>query len=91
MDLSNGKRVSAMSVKVQKWGNSLALRIPVQFTSKLGISEGTEMLLDFDDKGGLSLIPVTQKPTLEELLSQITPTNRHKDIDFGKSEGNESL
>jgi len=32
-----------------------------------------------------------QKPTLEELLSQITPTNLHKEIDFGRSEGNESL
>ncbi|OAB35042.1 hypothetical protein PMSM_10670 [Paenibacillus macquariensis subsp. macquariensis] len=80
-----------MSVKVQKWGNSLVLRNPVQFTSMLGIDEGTEMNLDSDDKGGLSLIPVIQKPTLEELLSQITPTNQHKEIDFGKSEGNESL
>lgn len=91
MEESNEQRMSAMSVKVQKWGNSLALRIPVQFTSKLGIGEGTEVQLDFDDKGGLSLMPVKQKPTLEELLSQITPTNRHNEIDFGKSEGNESL
>ncbi len=79
------------SVTLQKWGNILAILIPVHFTSKLGISEGTEMYLDFDDKGGLNLIPLTHKPTLDELLSQIAPTNRHKEINFGKSDGNESL
>jgi antitoxin MazE len=35
--------------------------------------------------------PTQTSPLLEQLLAQITPENRHKEIDFGAVEGNELL
>jgi antitoxin MazE len=77
-------------MKVQKWGNSLGIRIPGPFAEQLNIIEGSDievLLLE----GEIVLRPIRLKPTLEELLAGITPENRHDEINFGKSEGNELL
>jgi antitoxin MazE len=77
-------------VKVQKWGNSLGIRIPGPFAEQLNIVEGSEIELLLID-GEIVLRPTHQKPTLEKLLAGITKENRHTEIDFGKPEGNEIL
>lgn len=75
-------------MRVQKWGNSLGIRIPSSFAEQLNIIEGSEV--DLLLLGGEIVVrPARQKATLAELLSGITPENRHKEIDFGKPEGNE--
>lgn len=77
-----------MTTKVQKWGNSLGIRIPRQVAENLGIVHGSQMEMSADDQQ-IVLKPLNGKPTLEQLLSQITAENRHTEIDFGKREGNE--
>jgi antitoxin MazE len=77
-------------VKVQKWGNSLGIRIPGPFAEQLNIVEGSEIELLLLE-GEILLRPTRQKPTLEKLLAGITKENRHIEIDFGKPEGNEIL
>lgn len=77
-------------MKVQKWGNSLGIRIPGPFAEQLNIIEGSEIELQLLD-GQIVLRPIRHKPTLEELLAGITPENRHDEINFGKPEGNELL
>ncbi|MDW0118128.1 AbrB/MazE/SpoVT family DNA-binding domain-containing protein [Sporosarcina thermotolerans] len=77
-------------VKVQKWGNSLGLRIPATIAQQVNISEGTEVVLSVDTNQTLVVKPLKKKPTLEELLAKITPENKHHEIDFG-TEGNEHI
>ncbi|MFN0222234.1 MULTISPECIES: AbrB/MazE/SpoVT family DNA-binding domain-containing protein [Paenibacillus] len=80
------KRV--ITVKVQKWGNSLGVRIPVAYAEQLNITYGSEVDLLLM-KREMVIRPKRQKPALEELLAGITDDNRHHKVDFGKPEGNE--
>lgn len=55
--------------KIQKWGNSMALRIPAPMLRSLGIAEGQSVALSVE--GGALVARATQKHyTLAELLSQ---------------------
>jgi len=77
-----------MTTTAQKWGNSLGVRIPQRIARKYGVENGSEIQVT-EDKDGIMLRPVHTKPTLEELLAQCTPENRHEEVDWGKPEGNE--
>jgi antitoxin MazE len=72
-----------MKTKVQKWGNSLAVRIPKDVAEKVALRQGMEMEL-IAENHQITLKPQKPNPTLEELVSQITPENRHEEIDFGR-------
>ncbi|MEG0449830.1 MAG: AbrB/MazE/SpoVT family DNA-binding domain-containing protein [Lysinibacillus sp.] len=74
------------TVTAQKWGNSLAIRIPKEAADRLGIDQGSEIELNvLENENIITLKPkkTQKKYTLQELLSQITPENRHNEIDFG--------
>lgn len=81
------KGVDYMStVTTQKWGNSLAIRIPKEAADRIGIDQGSEMELKIvENEGIITLKPknLRKKFTLDELLSQITSENRHDEIDLG--------
>ncbi len=68
-----------MLTKVQKWGNSLAVRIPSAFAKEIGLCPDTEVELRLEDKK-LVIIPSKRKQ-LEELIKQITPENVHGEVD----------
>ncbi len=77
-----------MRVKVQKWGNSIALRIPKSFANLTLLELGSTVNLSIHD-GKLVIEPITQdKYDLKTLLSEIKETNLHKeylsDIPKGK-------
>lgn len=78
-----------MIERVQKWGNSLAVRIPNAVAEQLAIQQGSEMEIVVESQA-IKLIPKKKKPSLEELLAKITPENRHAEIDFGV-QGNELI
>ncbi|MEF3310728.1 AbrB/MazE/SpoVT family DNA-binding domain-containing protein [Paenibacillus sp. GYB004] len=73
--------------QVQKWGNSLGIRIPKSLAIKVGLEEGSEVDLDVEN-GHLVIKP--KSATLEELLAQVTPDNLHQEISTGKPQGRES-
>ncbi len=77
-----------MKTKVQKWGNSLAVRIPKSFAQNihLGNDDNVELSLD---KGKLVISPIGEEYTLEGLLSGVTEDNVHNEIDMGKPVGKE--
>lgn len=79
-----------MKVQVQKWGNSLALRIPKSFAVETNISNGSTVEITVEN-GQIRLEPLSKEETLEELLERITETNLHVEVAFGKSEGKELL
>jgi antitoxin MazE len=79
-----------MRVQVQKWGNSLALRIPKSFAAETALASGADVDLTVD-AGRLIITPVRkQRYTLDELVAGITPENRHAEVDTGASVGNEA-
>lgn len=72
--------------QIQKWGNSLGIRIPKALAIKLGLEEGTEIDLDIEED---KLIIKRKQISLNELLSQITPDNIHNEVDTGEIRGKE--
>ncbi|MBU0511819.1 MAG: AbrB/MazE/SpoVT family DNA-binding domain-containing protein [Chloroflexi bacterium] len=79
-----------MRTKVQKWGNSLALRIPKAFAldAQLENNSVVEVLL-IDGRIVVKPIP-RQQWSLEQLLSGVTSHNIHQEIDTGDAVGNEA-
>lgn len=80
-----------MRVQVQKWGNSLALRIPRFYAVESHIEQGAEVELSLVE-GKLVISPV-KKPshTLESLLAGgVAEDNLHGEVDTGPSVGKEA-
>ncbi|MBX7223852.1 MAG: AbrB/MazE/SpoVT family DNA-binding domain-containing protein [Blastocatellia bacterium] len=78
-----------MRVQVQKWGNSLALRIPKSFAVETHIAPGSTVDLTLID-GKLIVEPVEDAlQTLDGLLANVTSDNLHQPIDSGDPVGNE--
>ncbi|RID86030.1 AbrB/MazE/SpoVT family DNA-binding domain-containing protein [Mesobacillus zeae] len=76
-------------VTVQKWGNSLAVRIPSKIVKQLGVQNGSQIKLELLDNV-MVIKPVRTKPSLDDLLAQVKgKTNPHLDYDFGISKGKE--
>jgi antitoxin MazE len=79
-----------MNARVQKWGNSLALRIPRPFAAEVGLAENTEVELSLDE-GRLVIRPIHRvKYDLAELLARVTPRNRHSEVDWRDPVGKEA-
>jgi antitoxin MazE len=79
-----------MRVRVQKWGNSLALRIPKSFATETALDSGAEVDLTLED-GRLVVTPLLGPSyLLSDLLAEVTPQNLHSEIDTGSSQGVEA-
>jgi len=78
-----------MRTRVQKWGNSLAVRIPKAFALEVGLEKDGEIELSID-QGRLVVVP-PGKPsyTLDDLLSGVRPSNLHSETDWGPPLGKE--
>jgi antitoxin MazE len=74
--------------QIVKWGNSLAVRIPKAIAEEARLEEGDPIVIEALD-GRVELRPAERIPTLEELVAQITPENRHKEIKWGPAVGKE--
>ena len=78
-----------MRVQIQKWGNSLALRIPKPFAEEAEVREGTVVDLSLAE-GKLVAVPdLKRRYTLKQLLSKVTKDNLHKEVSFGSAVGRE--
>jgi antitoxin MazE len=79
-----------MLVKVQKWGNSLAVRIPKAFAGEINISENSSVNLTLID-GSINLKPTENnyEYKLDDLIEKVNESNLHGEYDSGKPEGNE--
>ncbi len=78
-----------MKTRIQKWGNSLALRIPKSFAAEAGLREDAPVELSLVE-GALLVQPITEQPlTLDELLRGITTENLHGEWNTGPAVGKE--
>ena len=79
-----------MKTKVQRWGNSLAVRIPKSFAEEVGLTDDSPIEMRLV-KGGLLVEPLpTWAPSLDELLDGVTESNRHDEVDTGPAQGSEA-
>jgi antitoxin MazE len=79
-----------MKTKMQKWGNSLAIRIPKAYATEVGLKEESEV--DVSLKSGKLVVAPVEKPalTLKTLLALITDENKHGEADTGSAVGREA-
>jgi antitoxin MazE len=79
----------AMKTRVQKWGNSLALRIPKSFAEEAGLRANGAV--DLSLVGGTLVVqPIAPQPvTLDELLRGVTKDNIPGEWDTGPTTGKE--
>jgi antitoxin MazE len=80
-----------MQTRVQKWGNSLGVRIPRGLADEVGLGAGTEVSLTAKD-GELVLRPsLPSRLRLADLVAGITPENIHCCVDTGDAVGSEAF
>jgi antitoxin MazE len=78
-----------MTTKVQRWGNSLALRIPKSFAKDIHLEKGAVVKLSIYE-GRLVIEPSSKsKYSLSGLLKNISEVNLHAEVDMGGSQGRE--
>jgi antitoxin MazE len=79
-----------MKVKIQKWGNSLAVRIPKSFAVQTEIEQDSTVDLSILE-GNIIVKPEKRKPklSLEELLRGVSAENLHGEVDSGEPVGKE--
>lgn len=88
---SSYSRTVAMQTRVQKWGNSLGVRVPRGLAEEVGLGAGTEVILTARD-GELVVKPaVPARLRLDDLLAQVSAENIHSSIDTGMPVGMEIL
>jgi antitoxin MazE len=77
-------------VKLAKWGNSLAVRIPAGHAQEIGLAENGEAEMSVHE-GKLVLAPAETIPVfdLDALVAQITDSNRHDEVNTGPAVGPE--
>ena len=69
---------------VAKWGNSLAVRIPVTDAKRAGFQEGTEVRIHAK-AGRLIIEPARRRYKLKDLLAGITTENLHGEVEWGRA------
>jgi len=78
-----------MLTKVQKWGNSLALRIPKAFALDTQLENDSVVEVSLVE-GQIVIKPVVaQTWTLEQLLSGVSKSNMHHETNTGDAAGKE--
>ena len=79
-----------MKTRVQKWGNSLALRIPKSFADEVGLRERSLVEVSLVKRRLIVASAATKSRfNLKELLAQITEDNVHDEFDMGVPVGKE--
>jgi antitoxin MazE len=79
-----------MRVRIQKWGNSLALRIPKSFALETKIEPGANVELSLVE-GRIVICPVSEREyLLDDLLAGVTAENLHPEVATGGAVGRET-
>ena len=78
-----------MKTRIQKWGNSLALRIPKAFAAETNLKQNSTVDISLVE-GKIVVSQASETAhSLENLLEEVTDENLHSEVDFGPPEGKE--
>jgi antitoxin MazE len=75
-----------VKTRVQKWGNSLGVRIPKPFALELGLEDDETVEISLRQRR-LIIQPAAQ--SLDELLARVTRKNVHREV-VGPAQGREA-
>jgi len=79
-----------MRKKVNKWGNSLGLRIPKLVAAEVGLEENSLVNLTIVN-GSIVISPERETPLeLEAMLNQVTEESLHGEVNTGPAIGREA-
>jgi antitoxin MazE len=79
-----------MVTKIQKWGNSLGLRIPKTFAKEAGVEDGSSVDISLEEDRIVIRPLRTARYQLSDLLSQVQEDNLHEEISIGDAVGREA-
>ncbi len=82
-----------MQVRIAKWGNSLAVRLPKAIADDLGLTEGQPVDVAID-KGAVRLKPQSGQVRLSELIAEakrLGPAARPEVVEWGPDVGAEII
>ena len=78
-----------MVTTIQRWGNSLAIRIPKAFAAQAQFGENTSV--DISVEGDRIIVsPARREWKLDEMVAKIRPSNRHSEAEWGEITGKEA-
>ncbi len=77
-----------MITKIQKWGNSLGVRLPKNITVQKDLHEGAGVVVLLKNNQ-IVIEPVKEDVSLEALLSEIEKDNLHNETEWSEARGNE--
>jgi antitoxin MazE len=81
---------ATVRVRIKKWGNSAAVRIPASVMRATHLDLG-EMVDLREEAGRIVIEPLRRKAyDLDKLLKRITSKNQHGTVDFGPEVGKEA-
>jgi antitoxin MazE len=78
-----------MRAKVQRWANSLAVRIPKAYAEDIEIEENSQIQISLADRCLVLSRARARTFTLKGLLAGVTDEALHHAIDTGPAVGNE--
>jgi len=77
-----------MKATIQKWGNSLGVRIPSIMAQDLMLENGSEV--ELIEESNKIIIQPKRGPRLDDLLQAVNESNIHEEIEFNGPRGNEA-
>lgn len=79
-----------MAVTIERWGRTLALRIPAPVARAVRLKDGSAVTLSVRD-GTLVVVPTGHRVcNLDDLLKQVSKKNLHGSIKTGPALGEEA-
>lgn len=79
-----------MKTRVQKWGNSLAVRIPKALAVEMQLEHNTEVNVSLEDDKIVVQPVIAPQFSLDELLEAVTEENVHHEVTTGPAVGQEA-
>lgn len=79
-----------MRVRIKKWGNSLALRIPKPFAEETAVTEGAVVDLSIEDGKLVATPAVPVEYSLKRMMRGISEKNLHTEVTWGRRTGREA-
>ena len=77
-----------MQTNIQKWGNSLGIRIPIKLSRDLQLRSGSPVDITLENNHLIISLKVYK---LEDMLSQVNSKNRHHVLFDDEAKGDELL
>ena len=79
-----------MHIRVQKWGNSLAVRIPKPLAEDAKVEIGTVLNLAVTERKVIAMPVKKNKQSLKQMLAKVTRKNLRTEVGSGAPVGREA-